>query len=368
MTYWPSWAPDHCADHTPQLFTSSSHAGTSIEHVAAARYTFLVKMEYRQLGRTGLKVSCLGYGFWVTAGYQTGVAEAKELIQKCLDYGVNFFDNAEVYANGEAEKIMGQALKELEVPRNEVVLTTKIFFGTGSDAPTSKGLSRKHIIEGTKASLQRLQVDHVDVLYCHRPDPNTPIEETVRAMNWAIDQGLTFYWGTSEWSHDQIAEAWSIADRLGLVGPCVEQPEYNLFHRKRVEEEYGPLYGKHGTGLTTWSPLCSGILTGKYSGGSVPEGSRMGLERYKHLAQQQLVEKKHQLELVDQLKPVADELGCSLAQLALAWCAKNPNVSSVITGSTKVSQVEDNMGALKVIPKLTDEVLKKIDSIVGTPS
>lgn len=312
-------------------------------------------------------MSVLSYGAWISMGYQIGVPEAAAIVSKCVEHGVNFFDNAEIYSNGQAEQIIGQAFKQLGLKRSEIVVSSKVFFGSGSSAPTARGLSRKHIVEGTKASLDRLGLDYLDLLYCHRPDPETPIEETVRAMNWVIDQGWAFYWGTSEWSAAQIEEAWKVADRLDLIGPAMEQPEYNLFHRKRVEEEYAPLYSKHGLGLTTWSPLASGILTGKYSGGTVPDGSRMTLERYKHLAQKKLVEKRRQIDLVDELRPVAGELGCSLAQLALAWCVRNPRVSSVITGATKVSQVEDNMGALQVIPKLTEEVVATIEAILAQP-
>ncbi|GAB4814365.1 hypothetical protein N2152v2_001411 [Parachlorella kessleri] len=335
-------------------------------------------------------------------GNQVQVPEAKELLSAAFNAGVNLFDNAETYASGKAEEIMGQAFKELGYKRSDLVVTTKIYFGTGSKWPNATGLSRKHIIEGTKDSLKRLQMDYVDLsvarwglradlpccplllpprltaavppslngavdlLYCHRPDAETPIEETVRAMNWVIDQGWAFYWGTSEWSAEQIEEAWSIAEDLDLIGPSMEQPEYNIFHRKRVEEEYAPLYDKYGTGLTTWSPLASGVLTGKYSGGKVPEGSRFGLEGYKSLADRALKgEKAHQLDLADQLKPIAQDLGCSLAQLSLAWCVKNPHVSSVITGSTKVPQLEENMKALEYVPKLTDELMAKIDKITS---
>lgn len=322
-------------------------------------------MEYRRLGNTGLKVSVLSFGSWVSFGNQFGVPEAQELIAKAKGFGVNFFDCAETYANGKAEEIMGAALKGLGYPRSEIVVSTKIFFGTGSSAPNTKGLSRKHIVEGTQASLQRLGMGYVDLLFCHRPDPETPIEETVRAMNWVINQGWALYWGTSEWSAAQIQEAWSVSERLGLIGPAMEQPQYNLFHRKRVENEYAPLYEKHGMGLTTWSPLASGILTGKYSGGAKPEGTRMQLEQYKFLADDMLVKNAHRLEIVDQLKPVAEELGCTLAQLSLAWCAHNPRVSTVITGATKISQVEDNMGALPIIAKLTPEILARIEGIVG---
>eukprot|EP00963_Diacronema_lutheri_P003528 scaffold285_cov330-Pavlova_lutheri.AAC.46 len=207
-------------------------------------------------------------------------------------------------------------------------------------------------------------MDYVDLLFCHRPDPSTPIEETVRAMNFLIDHGLTFYWGTSEWSGQQITEAWEVANRLDMIGPLMEQPEYNMFAREKVEVDYAPVYARYGLGLTTWSPLASGILTGKYSGGVVPEGSRLSLESYKWLAEKKLVEKRDQIEKVDQLKPIAEALGCSLAQLSLAWCVKNPNVSTVITGSTKLAQVEDNFQSMKVVPKLTDEVMAKIEEII----
>ncbi|WIA09442.1 hypothetical protein OEZ85_008846 [Tetradesmus obliquus] len=318
-------------------------------------------MEYRRLGNTGLKVSALSFGAWVTFGTQVPLQQAKELLQASRDAGVNFFDNAEVYAKGKAEEIMGQAFKELGWKRSDLVISTKVFWG--GEGPNDSGLSRKHIIEGTKASLTRLQLDYVDVLFCHRPDPNTPIEETVRAMNWVIDQGWALYWGTSEWSAEQLQEAWRVSERLGLIGPACEQPEYNMFARKKVEQEFKPIYESHGLGLTTWSPLASGILTGKYSGGSVPEGSRFALTDYKSMAEKKLVQKRAQVDAVDQLKPIAEQLGCSLAQLALAWCLKNPHVSTVITGSTRVEQIKENMAAMQVVPKITDELLKKIHDI-----
>eukprot|EP00878_Enallax_costatus_P005227 GHUV01005493.1.p1 GENE.GHUV01005493.1~~GHUV01005493.1.p1 ORF type:complete len:287 (+),score=79.61 GHUV01005493.1:338-1198(+) len=252
---------------------------------------------------------------------------------------------------------------ELGWKRTDIVVSTKIFWG--GDGPNDKGLSRKHIIEGTKASLARLQLDYVDVLFCHRPDPDTPIEETVRAMNWVINKGQALYWGTSEWSAEQLQEAWRISEKLGLIGPACEQPEYNMFARKRVEQEYKPIYEKHGLGLTTWSPLASGMLTGKYSGGEVPPGSRFSLEEYKSLADKKLVEKRAQLEAVDKLKPIADELGCSLAQLALAWCVKNPQVSTVITGATRVEQIKENMAAMDVVPKLTDSIMQRIHDLTS---
>ncbi|XP_059292462.1 probable voltage-gated potassium channel subunit beta [Lycium ferocissimum] len=319
-------------------------------------------MEYKNLGRSGLKVSQLSYGSWVTFGNRIDVKEAKSLIQYCRYYGVNFFDNAEVYANGRAEEIMGQVISELGWKRSDIVVSTKIFWG--GYGPNDKGLSRKHIIEGTKGSLKRLEMDYVDLIYCHRPDVCTPIEETVRAMNYVIDNGWAFYWGTSEWSAQQISEAWSVAQRLDLVGPIVEQPEYNLFSRHKVESEYIPLYSKYGLGLTTWSPLASGVLTGKYTAKNIPPDSRFALENYKSLASRLLVDDV--LRKVNGLKPIAEELGVPLSQLAIAWCASNPNVSSVITGATKESQILDNMKAIDVIPLLTPDVMAKIEAVVQT--
>lgn len=248
--------------------------------------------------------------------------------------------------------------------RSDLVVTTKIFFGTKA-GPNSRGLSRKHIVEGMHASLKRFKLDYVDIVFCHRPDPTTPIEETVRAMNHVIDRGLAFYWGTSEWSAQELTEAWRVADRLNLMGPIVEQPQYNMFERARVESEYAPLYKNPGLGLTTWSPLASGILTGKYSGGKIPEGSRMALESYDWLRKKKMEQDRWQIELADKLKPVAEELGCSQAQLALAWCAANDNVTTVLLGATKMHQLDDNLNSLKVLSKLTPEVMAKIDDILG---
>lgn len=324
-------------------------------------------MEYRNLGRTGLKVSVLSYGAWVTMSYQVqAVKQAAELLSACRDNGCIFFDNAEVYAKGDAEILIGKAMRELGWKRSDVVLSTKIFWG--GEGPNDIGLSRKHIIEGTKASLKRMQQDYVDVLFAHRPDPNTPMQETVRAFNYCIDQGWAFYWGTSEWSAQQIQQAWDVAERLDLIGPSCEQPQYNLFERHKVETEFAPLYTSRGLGLTTWSPLASGVLTGKYSGGDVPAGSRFTVENYKGLRDRWLHEKRHQLEAVDGLAPIARELGCSLAQLALAWCAKNPNVSTVITGATSVAQVRENFKALDVLPKITPDVLARIDAAIAAPA
>ncbi|XP_040987344.1 probable voltage-gated potassium channel subunit beta [Juglans microcarpa x Juglans regia] len=317
-------------------------------------------MEYKNLGRSGLKVSQLSYGAWVSFGNQLDVKEAKSLLQCCHDHGVNFFDNAEAYASGLAEEIMGQAIRELGWKRSDIVVSTKIFWG--GSGPNEKGLSRKHVVEGTKASLKRLEMDYVDVIYCHRPDTTTPIEETVRAMNYMIDNGWAFYWGTSEWSAEQITEAWRIAERLDLVGPIVEQPEYNLLSRTKVESEYLPLYTNYGLGLTTWSPLASGVLTGKYNEKVIPPDSRFALENFKYLSNQSLDEEL--LRKVEGLKPIAEELGVPLSQLAIAWCAANPNVSSVITGATKKSQIEENMKAIDVIPLLTPAVMERIETVV----
>ncbi|KAK8944470.1 putative voltage-gated potassium channel subunit beta [Platanthera zijinensis] len=257
---------------------------------------------------------------------------------------------------------MGQAICELCWKRSDLVISTKIFWG--GQGPNDTGLSRKHIVEGTKASLKRLDMDYVDVIYCHRPDPSTPMEETVRAMNHVIDHGWAFYWGTSEWSAQQITEAWAVAGRLDLVGPVVEQPEYNLLARRKVELEYLPIYSTYGLGLTTWSPLAFGVLTAKYNQGTIPPDSRFALDNYKDLATKSLQDEV--LLKVNGLKPIADELDATLAQLAIAWCASNPNVSSVITGATKESQIVENMKALEVLPKLTPDVLEKIEAIVQT--
>ncbi|KAJ3689066.1 hypothetical protein LUZ61_018230 [Rhynchospora tenuis] len=337
-----------------------SHSTTSRKSPEEASNCKTKTMQYKNLGKSGLKVSQLSYGAWVSFGNQLDVKEAKQLLQCCRDHGVNFFDNAEVYANGRAEEIMGQAIRELGWRRSDLVISTKIFWG--GSGPNDKGLSRKHIVEGTKASLKRLDMEYVDVLYCHRPDAATPIEETVRAMNHVIDKGWAFYWGTSEWSAQQITEAWAVADRLDLVGPIVEQPEYNLLSRHKVEVEFLPLYSTHGLGLTTWSPLASGVLTGKYNRGNIPPDSRFALENYKNLASRSLVDDV--LRKVNGLKPIADGLGVPLSQLAIAWCASNPNVSSVITGATKESQIIENMKAIEVIPLLTPDIMEKIEAVV----
>jgi voltage-dependent potassium channel beta subunit len=320
------------------------------------------KMEYRFLGRSGLKVSVLSLGAWVTYGYQVGEDVTYDCMIAAYQSGVNFFDNAEVYASGKAELAMGNAIKKAGWKRSDLVISTKIFWG--GEGPNDAGLSRKHLLEGIHASLQRLQMDYVDLLFCHRPDQYTPVEETVWAMNQIIQQGKAFYWGTSEWPATRIMEAYGIARREHLIPPLMEQPEYNMLHRQRVEVEYAPLYREIGLGTTIWSPLASGWLTGKYNHG-IPEGTRLSLKGYEWLRKEfETDEARQNIEKVKQLAPVAKELGCSLAQLALAWCLKNPNVSTVITGASRTEQVIENMQALHVAGQLTGEVMEQIEQVL----
>ena len=326
-------------------------------------------MTYRRLGRSGLRVSTLSLGSWVTYHNQVDTGAARELMAAAFDAGVNFFDNAEVYAAGRSETIMGAALKQLAWPRLNYVVSTKFYWGLPDTSPgggAAEGinrkntLNRKYLLQGVDGSLKRLGLDHVDLIYCHRPDAHTPIEETVRAMSDIISQGKALYWGTSEWSASDIHSAWHLADRHGWHKPVMEQPEYHLFHRRRVEKEYARLYEDIGLGLTTWSPLASGLLTGKYRAG-LPEGSRGALENMAFLREQLLNVDKNNA--VAQLAPIAEELGCSLAQLAIAWVARNPRVSTVITGASKLSQLQQNLGALAVLDKLTPELLARIDAV-----
>jgi len=320
-------------------------------------------MNYRHLGSSGLQVSELSFGAWVTFSAQMDVDAALACMDAAYQAGCNFFDNAEVYANGEAERIMGQAIKRAGWKRSDLVVSTKIFWG--GPGPNDRGLSRKHVIEGTRAALARLEMDYVDLLFCHRPDPRTPVEETVRAMSFLIDQGYAFYWGTSEWSADEITEAFQIAHREHLAPPTMEQPEYNMFHRDRFEIEYARLYKEYGLGTTIWSPLASGMLTGKYSKG-LPEGSRATLPEYEWLRKRfEDEEGLRRIALADELKPVAEELGCTLAQLAIAWCLKNENVSTVITGASRPEQVEENMKAADYVDKLTPKIMERIEGILG---
>jgi voltage-dependent potassium channel beta subunit len=320
-------------------------------------------MEYRHLGHSGLNVSVIALGAWVTYGSQVGEEVAQECMTIAFDAGVNFFDNAEAYASGRAETVMGNVIRKLGWRRSDLVISTKLFWG--GKGPNDRGLSRKRIIEGTDASLQRLQLEHVDLLFCHRPDPETPIEETVRAMNHVINQGKALYWGTSEWSAEDIREAAAIAEHEHLVGPLMEQPQYHMFHRDRVEREYAPLYDEIGLGLTIWSPLASGLLTGKYDNGLVP-GTRASLPGMEWLKEELVgATAQPRIDVVKKLAPIAARLGCTRAQLALAWCIRNPRVSSAITGATHGRQVKENLGALDVLPKLTDSVMREIESLLA---
>ncbi len=319
-------------------------------------------MEYRRLGRSGLKVSELSFGSWVTYGNQLDTSAARECMAAAWDAGVNFFDNAEVYAAGKSEEIMGEVLKKLAWPRLKYVVSTKFYWGITEGPNERNTLNRKYLLHGIDQSLKRLQLDYVDLVFCHRPDPNTPVEETVWAMHDMVERGRALYWGTSEWPATAIREAWDIAERHHLRKPVMEQPEYNLFHRSRVEKEYAPLYDSIGLGLTTWSPLASGLLTGKYAKG-IPADSRGAIPRMKFLVEDLTDKAKN--EIVSKLGTVANELGCSLAQLAIAWGAANPRVSTVITGASRVAQVTENMKAAAVIPKLTPEVMARIDAIAG---
>lgn len=319
-------------------------------------------MEYRFLGQSGLKVSALSLGAWVTYGEQVGDQTAHECMTAAYEAGVNFFDNAEVYGKGNAEIVMGNVLKRVGWKRSDIVISTKIFWG--GDGPNDNGLSRKHIMEGMHAALKRLQLDYVDLVFCHRPDMYTPTEETVWSMNLLIRQGKAFYWGTSEWSAQEIMEAYAVARREHLIPPVMEQPEYNMFRRDRVEGEYVRLYRQIGLGTTIWSPLASGLLTGKYNDG-IPEGTRATVAGYEWLRKRFEGERaRRQIEKVRQLTLIANELGCSMAQLAIAWCLKNPNVSTVITGASRVSQVHENMKALDIVSQLNDELMQRIETIL----
>jgi len=318
-------------------------------------------MEYRRLGSAGLKVSALSLGSWVTFGTQVNEDNGYDSMAAAYDAGVNFFDNAEAYAKGQSETIMGKIFKRAGWRRASYVVSTKLYWGL-NDGPNERNtLNRKYLLQAIDNSLARFQLDYVDLLYCHRADPNTPIEETVRAMNDIIVQGKALYWGTSEWSAAEIMAAWQIAERNHWHKPQVEQPQYNMLWRDRVEKEYARLYADIGLGLTTWSPLASGLLTGKYNQG-IPADSRANLPGYEWLRNN--ITNPERLNAVKALQPVADELGCTMSQLALAWCVKNPKVSSVITGASRPEQVKENMKALDILPKLTAEVMARIDSIL----
>lgn len=325
-------------------------------------------MLYRRLGRSGLQVSLFSLGSWVTFHNQVDASGVREMMAAARDAGVNFFDNAEVYANGQSETLMGEALAQLQWNRLDYVVSSKFFWGLdrgSADKPRINGrdtLNRKYLLQAVDGSLKRMKLDCIDLIYCHRADPHTPVDETVWAMHNLIEQGKALYWGTSEWSADEIRTAWDVAERHHLHKPVMEQPQYHLFHRKRVEHEYARLYEDMGLGLTTWSPLASGLLTGKYRQG-VPAGSRGAMEGVSFLREGLLDARKNAA--VGELETLAKELGCSVAQLALAWVAHNPRVSSVILGASKLAQLHENLGALTVLPKLTAEVLERMDAVTA---
>lgn len=322
-------------------------------------------MEYRRLGGSGLKVSALSYGAWVSFSTQLGVEKAQEIMTYCYDNGVNFFDNAEAYAHGEAETIMGEVFKRTGWRRDSYIVSSKVFGGAiPNPGPTQRGLSRKHIFDACYQAMERLQVDYLDLYFCHRPDREVPMEETVRAMTDLINQGKVMYWGTSEFTAQELMEAHSVARQYNLIPPTMEQPQYNMFHRQRFEVEYNRLYSEIGLGTTIWSPLASGVLTGKYNDG-IPDDSRMALESYGWLRKMlESDEGQSRLEKVRELTKVAEGLGASMAQLALAWTLKNPNVSTAITGATKLSQIEDNLKAVDLVAQLTDDVMETIEGIL----
>ena len=319
-------------------------------------------MNYRHLGRSGLKVSELSFGSWITFGNQMGEALARESMAAAYDAGVNFFDNAEAYARGQSETVMGNVLKKLAWRRGSYLVSTKFFWGL-HDGPNEKNtLNRKRLLDAMDGSLMRLQLEYVDLVFCHRPDPTTPIEETVWAMHDIVSRGKAVYWGTSEWSAAEIMEAWQIADKHHLHKPVMEQSQYNMFNRQKVEHEYARLYQDIGLGMTTWSPLASGLLTGKYNHG-IPADSRARLKDYEWL--KPALTDPGRIGKVIKLVPIAADLGISLAQMALAWCLKNPHVSTIITGASRVEQVLENMKALDAVEKLTTEVMERIDDVLG---
>jgi voltage-dependent potassium channel beta subunit len=320
-------------------------------------------MEYRRLGKSGLQVSALSLGSWLTFGQQISDKIADELMGIAYDAGVNFFDNAEGYAEGKSEEVMGKILKSRKWERESFVVSSKVFFGTENKGPNRVGLSRKHVIEACNAALKRLQVDYLDLYFCHRPDKNTPIEETVWAMNTLLQQGKILYWGTSEWSASEIMEAIRVAKQYNLIGPTMEQPQYNLLERNKMENEYLLLFKEYGLGATIWSPLASGLLSGKYTSG-ITKDTRLELKGMEWLKDAVLNEEK--LKKAEQLQGLADGLNIPLAKLSLAWCLKNPNVSTVILGASKTAQLKENLTTLDVLPLLTEEVLTSIEDIMQT--
>lgn len=322
-------------------------------------------MQYRRLGKSGLQLSALSFGAWVTFGQQVGRSLARDMLAMAHDHGVNFFDNAEVYNHGVAETLMGDVLADLRFPRDSYCVSSKVFFGARANpAPTQRGLSRKHVLEACHQALQRLRVDHLDLYFCHRPDPDTPVEETVAAMDTLVRQGKVLYWGTSEWPAALIAEAHRVARENHMYAPTMEQPEYNLLHRERVEQEYAPLYRDFGMGTTIWSPLASGLLTGKYNDG-VPNDARLAQPGYEWLRQAVLEQGGGRIAKVRRLAPIATELGVSQAQLAIGWCLVNPHVSTVMLGASRLEQLEHNLDVLRLLPRLTPDVLARIEQAVA---
>jgi len=323
-------------------------------------------MQYRRLGRSGLKVSALSFGSWVTFSNQVDRKRAESMLACAYEAGVNFFDNAEVYAHGQSELVMGEALKRLAYDRDTWCVSSKVFFGRVKDpGPTQRGLARKHVMEACHAALRRLQVEYLDLFFCHRPDLETPIEEVVRTMNTLIAQGKILYWGTSEWSAAEIATAHAHAERLGLEGPTMEQPQYNLFHRRRMEEEYAPVFSEYGLGTTIWSPLASGILSGKYADG-IPEDSRFNVEGYQWL--REMIESERgraRIQAASEVAAIARGIGATPAQLALAWCLAKPNVSTVILGASRVEQLEENLGALDVYERMDQSVIDRLEELTA---
>jgi voltage-dependent potassium channel beta subunit len=319
-------------------------------------------MEYRRLGKSGLQVSVLSFGSWLTFGKQLENTIADELLSVAYDNGINFFDNAEIYATGKSETIMGELLKKKNWARSSYCVSSKVFFGYEDKKPNQTGLSRKHVIEGCNAALKRLQVEYIDLFYCHRPDKNTPIEETVWAMNTLLNQGKILYWGTSEWANDEIMAAHVFAERNRLIGPTMEQPQYNMFERTKLEKDYLLLFRDFGLGTTIWSPLASGLLTGKYNN-EIPKNSRLNIEGMDWLKERTLGDES-KLEKTKKLNLIANELGTTLAKLAIAWCIKNPNVSTAILGASKKEQLIENISAIEITPLLTNEVMLKIDEIL----
>lgn len=320
-------------------------------------------MEYRRLGKSGLQVSALSLGSWLTFGNQISDKVADELMGIAYDAGVNFFDNAEGYAEGKSEEVMGKILKSQKWERESFIVSSKVFFGTENKGPNRVGLSRKHVIEACNAALKRLQVDYLDLYFCHRPDKQTPIEETVWAMNTLLQQGKILYWGTSEWSAAEIMEAIVVAKQYNLIGPTMEQPQYNLIERNKLENEYLHLFKEHGLGTTIWSPLASGLLSGKYTTGDT-KNTRLDLKGMDWLKDRVMAEEK--MKKVVELQKLADKMNLPLAKLSLAWCLKNPNVSTMILGASKAAQLKENLTVLEIVPLLTDKVMANIDEIMGT--